>query len=274
MKGLAIGNGISDYTIDVWPSFVPTTYNFNMITKRVYDRWVEEGCFFSFNNAYPTENTLACNLIFDDILILTQDFNIYDLYRMLYPDSLGTLKDENRMASVEIDGVTKTYKRGYTVQEYTSWFPKVEAFSKVLLGDFVSDYLNRGDVRLAMNIPVEAPGYEACKSQADYHYQSEGSKWMYEVLKGHYRILIYSGDTDGIVPTYGTRSWIQTLNWPVMEAWRPWMTDGQVTGFIEKYEGLDFITVHGAGHMCPQWKRKETTSMISAWLHDEPIDQF
>ncbi len=48
--------------------------------------------------------------------MLAADLNWYDLYRPLYDTSItNTLKDENRMAEVEIGGVKKTYKRGYTM---------------------------------------------------------------------------------------------------------------------------------------------------------------
>jgi hypothetical protein len=50
--------------------------------------------------------------------------------------------------------------------------------------------------------------------------------WIYPVLRNQVRILKYSGDTDGAVPTYGTKEWIQMLNWDVLEAWRPWYTNG------------------------------------------------
>ena len=39
------------------------------------------------------------------------------------------------------------------------------------------------------------------------------------------KILIYSGDTDGAVPIYGTRRWIKKLEWRLVEALRPWLTD-------------------------------------------------
>jgi len=97
----------------------------------------------------------------------------------------------------------------------------------------------------------------------------EGSIWIYSLLKGKYRILKYSGDTDGVVPTYGTRRWIKNLGWTVLEKWRAWYTNDQVSGYIERYNGLDFVTVHGVGHMCPQWKREDVTNMIMAWVHNE-----
>jgi len=65
------------------------------------------------------------------------------------------------------------------------------------------------------------------------------------------KMMHYSGDTDGAVTTYGTKRWIKTLGWEVKSAWRPWKTDAQVSGFIEEYDGLDFVTVKGVGHMAP-----------------------
>jgi len=62
------------------------------------------------------------------------------------------LKDENRMGEVKIGDEIKTYKRGYTIPEYTPWMKRVSLKSP-LLGDSVSDYINREDVRTAMNIP-------------------------------------------------------------------------------------------------------------------------
>ena len=81
--------------------------------------------------------------------------------------------------------------------------------------------------------------------------------------------MFFSGDTDGAVPTSGSRKWIKDLNWDIVKPYTPWITDGQVSGYIEKYDGLDFVTVHGVGHMAPQWKRKPVTNMISAWIHNE-----
>jgi carboxypeptidase C (cathepsin A) len=81
--------------------------------------------------------------------------------------------------------------------------------------------------------------------------------------------MFYSGDTDGAVTTYGSRRWIKDLHWGVEEAWRPWFTNGQVTGYVERYDGLDFVTVKGVGHMAPQWARLPVTNMITSWVFDE-----
>ena len=86
-------------------------------------------------------------------------------------------------------------------------------------------------------------------------------------------MLIYSGDTDGAVPTYGTRQWINELNWPVKTEWKQFHVDGQVSGYLEsRLDGrFVFATVHGTGHMAPQWKRKETYHVVFSFIRDDPI---
>jgi Serine carboxypeptidase len=71
-----------------------------------------------------------------------------------------------------------------------------------------------------------------------YRVQREGSIWIYNILLSYgnkYRLMHYSGDTDGEVATIGTRQWIHAQNWNVTDEWRPWTTDGQLSGFIEQY---------------------------------------
>ena len=135
----------------------------------------------------------------------------------------------------------------------------------------MSDYVNRPDVREAMHIPDTVRSWEECSSinSLEYHHQTDGSVWIFDIIRHKYKILLYSGDTDGACPTYGYRLLLEKLNWGMTEKWRPWYTNEQISGYVEKYDGLDFVTVHGVGHMCPQWKREDTTNMIMAWVHGE-----
>ena len=54
-----------------------------------------------------------------------------------------------------INGEEKTYKSGFTFQEYTSWLNMLPMYqaAQPLLGTFLSDYVNRPDTRKALNIP-------------------------------------------------------------------------------------------------------------------------
>ena len=167
------------------------------------------------------------------------------------------------MGKVMIGGEEKVFKRGYTAAEYTPWLKHNPILNlqdaPFVFSTFLTDYINEPATRTSMHIPDSVQAYEQCSDSigGNYTEQPEGSEWIYKVLRGAgIRMMHYSGDTDGAVPTYGTKRWIQTLNWPVIEEWRPWMTNGQVSGYTEEYEGLRFTTIKGVGHMAPQWARR------------------
>ena len=114
-----------------------------------------------------------------------------------------------------VDGKNLTYQRGSTVGQRTPWLKSIFGENhpslKKILGDGQSDYLNRADVRLALNIPSYVPAYSQCNDAmyTTYVTYREGSIWIYPILMGYgYKLLHYSGDTDGAIPTLGTRKWI------------------------------------------------------------------
>lgn len=83
-------------------------------------------------------------------------------------------------------------------------------------------YLNKAEVLTALHIPDGLPAWDMCLDGIDYTPLKVGSQWIWEGLKGQYRMLKYSGDTDGAVPLIGTRNWINSLGREVLEAWRPY----------------------------------------------------
>jgi hypothetical protein len=101
----------------------------------------------------PPTNSSICNETWNAINDLWDGLNWYDLFRQVVPDSGILLKQsakvEDRMRSVEVGGEIKTYKAGYTFQEYAPWIAKhipkhlLESSSHPLLGDYLADYANR-----------------------------------------------------------------------------------------------------------------------------------
>lgn len=178
-----------------------------------------------------------------------------------------------------VDGRNRTYKRGATRAERTPWiksmFSEDHPMMTELLGDGMSDYLNRPDVRSALHIPTYVDHYDECNNDIYGTYQSfrEGSVWIYPILKNYpYRLMFYSGDTDGAICTLGTRRWIEQQNWNVTQEWRPWTTGGQLSGYLIDYDNFQFATVHGVGHMSPQWKRQDVSDLITKYIHKENIE--
>ena len=77
----------------------------------------------------------------------------------------------------------------------------------------IVDYLNREDVRKLLHIMDKSkiPVFEACVTDPTwkYHIQKEGSSYLYNLLKSAgVKIIVFSGTTDLMVPTYGTERWI------------------------------------------------------------------
>jgi len=115
------------------------------------------------------------------------------------------------MGTTVIGGEVKTYKRGMTMSEYTPWL-KYKLFdndTEPILGDFFTDYMNLPEVRKAFNIPDSVQPWEQCSNAIDYHELDECSQWIYPILRNQTKIMFYSGDTDGAVPTYGSKEWIK-----------------------------------------------------------------
>jgi hypothetical protein len=219
---------------------------------------------------------------------LISGLNPYDLFRQTYRDSSTSGKrgaffsSRNLQSSAEefgealVGGETKRYKRSVSLEQYTPWIkenPVLHRLSQgTFFGDAMADYLNRADVRAALHIPLAVQAWEGCTTNVNftYPYSREASVWIYTVLRPYgYKLMHYSGDTDGVVPTWGTRLWIESLGWKTTQDWQPWTTDGQVSGFVIQYDNFWFTTVHGVGHMVPQWKRKDTHNMIIKWIHGE-----
>ena len=75
-----------------------------------------------------------------------------------------------------------------------------------------------------------------------------------------------------MVPYVGTVSWIKSLNFSIVDAWRPWMVDGQVAGYSTEFQNnFTFATVKGGGHTAPEFKPKECFAMFKRWVSQQPL---
>jgi len=62
------------------------------------------------------------------------------------------------------------------------------------------------------------------------------------------------------------------MNWDVDQKWKMYEVNSQVAGYTESYKGgLTFGTVHGAGHMAPQFKPEETYHLVFNFIFGRPI---
>ena len=85
-------------------------------------------------------------------------------------------------------------------------------------------------------------------------------------------MIHYSGNSDGVVPTVGTRDWVYKSGWPVTMDWQPYyIRNKQVGGFAEIRGVFTFATAQGIGHMVPQGDPEVGYHIFSKFLKDEPL---
>ena len=101
-------------------------------------------------------------------------------------------------------------------------------------------------------------------------------KWM---LTHHSpRVLVYNGDVDPGCNFLWAEASVAKFGKPISDDWHAWVYGGesivgeQLGGFVTDYEGgVHFATVHGAGHMSPQWRPEAVFNMLVRFLAGKPI---
>ena len=287
LKSMIVGNGVTNWTYDTMPATVTELYWRSLISQQLHDNITAAKCDYSmveFGGVISSD----CMTYLNKFNGLIDKVNIYNIYGTCWNANitpgvhdhhnvLSAYNSDSNLAVKMVDGELKTHKRFSSSREYTPWtYRKGDSPNELppcTFGGPLITWANNDKVREQLHIPSKVQPWDLCTSAPTWNYtmQFEGSQWIWEKLKGEYRFLKYSGDQDASVPTLGTLGWIEALNWDVTDAWRTWMQDGQVAGYVEVRDGLTFASVHGAGHMVPQDQRERAHYLINNWLQDKKL---
>ena len=156
---MMVGNGATRWDVDVEPSFPATVRWFNIIPAELLEKFDSNNCHYYFYPGYSDERqSLICDATWEKINLLAANLNWYDLYRPVYPDTLLSTQNDlkaNRTGEAIVNGEVKTFRRGYTMSEYTPWAKHHKSSKEEpILGDYFTSYMNREDVREAFHIPT------------------------------------------------------------------------------------------------------------------------
>ncbi|XP_013591638.1 PREDICTED: serine carboxypeptidase-like 2 isoform X2 [Brassica oleracea var. oleracea] len=114
----------------------------------------------------------------------------------------------------------------------------------------VTYWANDKTVRKALQINGESIGeWVRCRYGIPYTYDIISSVPYHKnnSING-YPSLIFSGDHDMAVPYLGTQAWIRSLNYSIIDDWRPWMINDQIAGYTRTYANkMTFATVKAMG---------------------------
>jgi len=208
----------------------------------------------------------ACN---DWLSQSSQDMNAVDIYQIYADVCRGAGSDGDRLMSLINEASAHSPFR------FKQMRTPAEPGPDPCVGNYMTEYLNRPDVQHAIHANISYP-WTQCSPRLNYSY-SDLLASMFPVYNkllnsgSNLRMLVYSGDVDGIVPVTGTRSWLSAMNLPITEPWRKWMLNQQTGGFVQQYRGLTFATVRGAGHMVPYTEPARSFALFSRFLLNQPI---
>ncbi|WZZ76493.1 hypothetical protein YC2023_087863 [Brassica napus] len=139
-------------------------------------------------------------------------------------------------------------------------------------------YFNLPEVQEALHVPpglapskwdVCRRGLVFCSDVVSENWKDSPSSVLniyHELIAAGLRIWVFSGDADAVVPVTSTRYSIDALKLHPVSPYGPWYIDGQVGGWTQEYDGLNFVTVRGAGHEVPLHRPKEALALFQAFI--------
>ncbi|KAK6759619.1 hypothetical protein RB195_021290 [Necator americanus] len=277
-KGMLIGNGCVDDRLQ-YNSLVGYNYDHSFIDENQYRFTVDLCC--NDNSTYECDFykmslDTSENICQNESLALNtanletglDPFFLYYTCRLDEPDPVIS------MSSI----VLKTH---FKKIGYEQALPSCSHYNDSTV------YLQRSDVRRALNIPDIVPEYESCNDELanlydlnETHYFSQSGNFK-KVIKAAKRVALFYGDVDSICNAIHGAQFVYDLGLKLAIPLSPYLDQEQkppTIGFVTKYEGLDFLTVRGAGHFVSSSneKPKEALQLFLNFLrkmdYGTPID--
>jgi hypothetical protein len=153
---------------------------------------------------------------------LTTNINPYDFLGKCYqPTSRIEFYPAKFRAFLNDGKDVKPIKDHFTALEYTPFAKKrLGEIPPCVYGAPLVSYLNTDSVKKSLHIPDDVQAWDLCSDTLVYDGDVNETIGLYGDLKSKYRILKYSGDTDGVLPAQGTKNWIDSLNWNITSEWK------------------------------------------------------
>eukprot|EP01119_Soliformovum_irregulare_P005232 TRINITY_DN1683_c0_g1_i1.p1 TRINITY_DN1683_c0_g1~~TRINITY_DN1683_c0_g1_i1.p1 ORF type:complete len:448 (-),score=60.27 TRINITY_DN1683_c0_g1_i1:42-1328(-) len=239
-QGIMVGNGVTNWNYDGFQtSLLPLAFSVGLINNATYQTLLSCGASSTAPQCTAAQNVVQSNMA---------DIDIYDLFGDCY---------HQRPMSNPPRGVP----------------PCTDAFK-------ATDFLNNETVKSAIHVKQDIK-WSICSNVINYTSDllqlPGGMMPIYtELISKNKKILVYSGDTDGAVPHVGTEKWIAALGLNLRgRSWAPWYIpkwDGrQTAGYVTEWQGLTYTTIHGSGHMVPQFRPEAAYYMFSRFIKGQAL---
>ncbi|RHY14507.1 hypothetical protein DYB25_004264 [Aphanomyces astaci] len=141
---------------------------------------------------------------------------------------------------------------------------------------FTQAYLRLPQVQQAVHVTDGLVAWSECNDDVSRVFTGSASaldKYPLILSKG-LKVLIYSGDADSNTNFIGSERWLTSegLQLPVVSKWKSWFgPDKQLAGYTQGYQGLNYSTVKGAGHMVPATRPLHGLYLIECFIHGQDV---
>lgn len=125
-------------------------------------------------------------------------------------------------------------------------------------------------VQQALHVSQHNITWNDCSNYVGNKYVSipPGSVPYYLFLKDKIKILVFTGDADSVVPYTDTYLWLYS-NFDVLKEAEVWyVPSGEQAGWVTQFDGITYLTVRGAGHMVPAFRRLQALTFFTGFIND------
>jgi vitellogenic carboxypeptidase-like protein len=150
-----------------------------------------------------------------------------------------------------------------------------EHYASALQTNMIVDYLVQPAVKAAFQISDKS-NYHKCYSIVHAKFAKEFyTDVPFEVLStmiGTTKVLLYNGQFDLRVSSYGTSEMLRRFNWPGRQTFNsikstPFVSStGIISGLFKSYSNLTYMTIYGGSHMTPVTRPQTSFDMAQRWI--------
>lgn len=251
-KGFAVGNPYTSQ-LDNYYGAVETFWGHQVISYPTYTSWK--------NNCVENRTRGTCAEL---EVQMYNEIGGLNMYALDYPVCDSALVSQ-RIAL--LNHITPEHLKPYV--------PLAREVYQPCTDNYAVGYLNLKSVQEALH--AKRTIWSECSYDLNYAEYDEAlpmEPLYHALVNGGYdlHILVYSGDDDTVCATIGTQEWIYRLGYEETESWDSWSyTDSvygeQLGGYLVKWDGLSFATVHGAGHEVPTYKPAAALQLFANFLN-------
>ncbi|XP_018472646.2 serine carboxypeptidase-like 7 isoform X1 [Raphanus sativus] len=249
LEGYVLGNPVTDTEFD-HNQRIPFAHGMALISDELYES-LKRSCKGNYDNIDP-HNT-ECLKHFDEFLKCISRINFANI---LIPrcDPASSPRRYIPLPNTSAPSTDDDHCYEYTDLLSSLW-ANDESVREAL-------HVVKGSIDRWVRCSSGKPYDFDIKSSVPYHINNS--------IKG-YRSLIFSGDHDLLAPFVSTQAWIRSLNYSIVDMWRPWMIHNQVAGYTQTYANkMTYATIKGGGHT-PEYKPKGSFIMFQRWISGQPL---